>query len=62
MVYEGLFPSLKGFHLTLVQHLPKRDEEGWKIADLEWIAHVEGKVDSGIFYKRTGRSNLVQGI
>lgn len=31
MTYEVLFPYLKGFHLTLSQHLPHRDEEGWKL-------------------------------
>ena len=47
MVYEILFPFLKGLHLTLANHLPKRDEEGWKMTDLHWIAHLESKVDAG---------------
>ena len=51
MVFDILFPYLKGFHLTLSQHLPKRDEEGWKLSELEWIAHLESQVDSG-FYTR----------
>ena len=61
MVYEELFPYLKGFHLTLAQHLPKRNEEGWKIADLKWIAHVEGKVDSGVFTREQADLILYKG-
>ena len=38
MTYELLFPFLKGFHLTLAQHLPCRDSEGWKIKEASWIA------------------------
>ena len=49
MVYEIIFPYLKGFHLTLSSHLPKRDEEGWKMTDLEWIAHLESEVQKGIY-------------
>ena len=37
MTYDILFPFLKGFHLALCAHLPNRDEEGWKVKDLEWI-------------------------
>ena len=47
MVYDVIFPYLKGFHLTLAQHLPRRDEEGWKLTDLDWIGHIEAKVDQG---------------
>ena len=44
MTYELLFPFLKGFHLTLAQHLPCRDQEGWKIKEEAWVAfcHREG--------------------
>ena len=35
MTYSVIFPYLKGFHLTLAQHLPKRNEEGLKLSDLE---------------------------
>ena len=45
MVYDILFPYLKGFHLTLSQHLPRRDDAGWKMNDLQWIGHIEDKVD-----------------
>ena len=43
MTYRILFPYLKGFHLTLSAHLPQRNEEGWKLTDLQWIAYVEDK-------------------
>ena len=26
---------------------PKRNEEGWKLTDLSWIAHLEFKIDKG---------------
>ena len=35
MVYDSIFPYLKGFHLTLASHLPHRDDDGWKMTDLE---------------------------
>ena len=41
MTYSIIFPYLKGFHLSLCQHLPKRNEDGWKLSDLEWIGHIE---------------------
>ena len=41
MTYEILFPFLKGFHLSLCAYLPKRNESGWKIRDLEWIGFLE---------------------
>ena len=44
MTFNIIFPYLKGFHLTLCQHLPKRDESGWKMSDLEWIGHVESLI------------------
>ena len=47
MAYAILFPFLKGFHLTLSQHLPRRGEEGWKMNDLQWIGDSEGKVEQG---------------
>ena len=52
MVYDTIFPYLKGFHLTLAQHLPKRDEEGWKLTELEWIGHVENKVERGALTRK----------
>ena len=47
MTFEILFPYLKGFHLTLCAHLPKRDQDGWKRSDLEWIGYMEERLDSG---------------
>ena len=35
MTFDLFFVYLKGFHLTLCQHLPQRDEQGWKLTDLE---------------------------
>jgi len=43
MTYKILFPLLKGFHLALCAHLPNRDEDGWKVKDLEWLGFLEKK-------------------
>ena len=51
MTYDTLFPYLKGLHLTLSSHLPKRDENGWKLKDLEWIAYLQIAKENGIFNK-----------
>ena len=48
MVYEIFFPYLKGFHFTLARHLPQRDNERWKMFDLEWTGHMESKVERGM--------------
>jgi hypothetical protein len=47
MTYDILFPFLKGFHLALCAHLPNRDEEGWKVKDLEWIGFLEERIAQG---------------
>ena len=47
MTFEVLFPYLKGFHLTLCSHLPKRDADGWKMKELEWIGYLEEEKESG---------------
>ena len=47
IVYEIFFPFLKEFHLNLAKHGPQRSEEGWKLSDLEWIEHLENKVEAG---------------
>ena len=47
MVYDVIFPYLKGFHLDLCKHYPKRDKEGWKMSDLEWIGLLESRVEEG---------------
>lgn len=54
MTFSIIFPFLKGFHLTLSAHLPKRDSEGWKISELEWIGSVECKVDKGTITREEG--------
>ena len=41
MMYPIVFPYLKGFHLTLANHLPGRDNEGRKRKELEYIASIE---------------------
>ena len=35
IVYDSIFPYLKGFYLTLASRLPCGDEQGWKMAELE---------------------------
>jgi len=47
MTYNIIFPYLKGFHLTLCSHLPNRDEEGWKVKELEWIGHLHNRLSEG---------------
>ena len=47
MTFDVFFAYLKGFHLTLSQHLPKRSDQGWKLSDLEWIAYVEQRAEDG---------------
>ena len=47
MAYDLLFSFLKGFHLTLCSFLPKRNEQGWKMKDLEWIGFLEVSRSAG---------------
>lgn len=47
MTYSILFPYLKVFHLVLAQHLAKRNDEGWKLTDNEWVNFVNHKLSSG---------------
>ena len=47
MTFNILFPYLKGFHQTLCSYLPKRNEDGWKIRDLEWLGYLEEEKASG---------------
>ena len=58
MVFEVITPYLKGFHLILAKHLPQRDELGWKFLDSEFVGHVEGKVQDGI-YSREQKDDLI---
>jgi len=41
LTFDIIFPFLKGFHLILCRHLPQRNEEGWKINEMEWLAYLE---------------------
>jgi hypothetical protein len=41
-------PFLKGFHLTISGHLPRRNAEGWKIAERSWDAYVHQQVAEGL--------------
>ena len=47
MTFNIIFPYLKGFHQTLCSYLPKRNEDGWKIRDLEWLGYLEQEKSSG---------------
>ena len=49
MVFEIFFPYLRGFHLTLAKYLPKRDDEGWKLSELQWIGYIERRVETGAY-------------
>ena len=42
---------MKGFHLTLARHLQQRDEGGWKLTDLDWIGHIETKIEQGKYLR-----------
>ena len=45
---------MKVFHLTLAKKLPKRDENGWKLTDIKWIAYVNRKLDEGLYSSTDG--------
>lgn len=47
LTFSIVVPFLKGFHLTLSGHLPKRDIEGWKLTDRAWLAYLEEAKDKG---------------
>ena len=47
MTYFTITPYLKGFHLTLAAHHPKRDSQGWKLSPKEWEAYVWGAETDG---------------
>ena len=61
MVFTNFGPYLKGFHLTLAQHLPKRDDGGWKLSDTEWAAYVNGKIEEG-HYSRVEGDALMEAL
>jgi hypothetical protein len=47
MTFELVTPFLKGFYLTISGHLPRRNAEGWKIAERSWDAYVHEQVAEG---------------
>ena len=47
MTYQTIFPFLKGFHLSLCKHLPKRDREGWKLPDDSFCEYLQDLLDKG---------------
>jgi hypothetical protein len=48
MTFELITPFLKGFHLTILGHLLRRDAKGWKIAERSWDAYVHQQVAEGL--------------
>jgi hypothetical protein len=48
MTYERVTPYLKGIYLTLSDHLPQRDEEGWKQTDIQWRAYIHQRLSEGV--------------
>lgn len=58
MTFPIVFPYLKGYHLALCQHLPQRDEEGWKVKELEWIGSIEQRVSEGKLTREAADSLL----
>jgi len=48
LTFEIIFPFLKGFHLTLCNHLSHRNYEGWKVNDMEWLAYLEEAKTKGL--------------
>jgi hypothetical protein len=40
MTFKVITPFLKGFHLILAKHLPRRDENSWKCSKKSYLAYV----------------------
>ena len=40
-------PFLKGLHLSLCKHLPKRDREGWKLSDDSFSDYLQVLLGKG---------------
>lgn len=47
MVYPGLVPYLKGFHLSLESWRPDRNSQGWKLPVNDWLRLKEYLVEKG---------------
>jgi hypothetical protein len=44
MTFEVITPFLKGFHLILAKHLPRRDGDGWKFSEKGYLSYVHQKL------------------
>jgi hypothetical protein len=44
MTFEVITPFLKGFHLILAKHLPRRNEDGWKFSEKGYLSYVHQKL------------------
>jgi hypothetical protein len=44
MTFEVITPFLKGFHLILAKHLPRRDDDGWKFSEKRYLSYVHQKL------------------
>jgi hypothetical protein len=45
MTFEFITHHLKGFHLSLASYLDKRDGEGWRLNNKEWICYLQHRVN-----------------
>jgi hypothetical protein len=48
MTFDWLTHHLKGLHLSLADHLPGRDNEGWKLTEVELLSYLSFKVEKGL--------------
>ena len=48
MTFPIFSPYLKGFHLTLASHLPRRNANGWKLSNIEFLGHLELLHEKGL--------------
>jgi hypothetical protein len=44
MTFEVITPFLKGFHLVLAKHLPRRDEDGWNFSEKHYMSYLHQKL------------------
>jgi hypothetical protein len=47
MTFEIITPFLKGFHQTLASHLPKRDDDGWRMTDKAYAQLLFSLLEKG---------------
>jgi hypothetical protein len=48
MTYEQITPYLKGIYLTLSDHLPQQDDDGWKQTDRQWRACIHQRLSDRV--------------